>query len=215
VSAALELVIRTNRGSDGEATRALYRRLDGLGAAGAIGVELFRAQKSSERAKVYRGRRHRDAAYDRKGWALDNLCAALTKHAGALGLVWGWGEDAAAPVYRHVLYIDLPTGQVSFHAGARGAGPDYGAAWDGMPGQSAYRIIRFVARQNAGRHTLFAELLASQSLTLRAEIEQEVARATLAGAMARATFVCLYRMLSHRDGVPADVVDRELMELGC
>lgn len=144
--AALELVIRTYRGSDGDATRALYRQLEACGPAGVVGVELFRAQKSSERAKVYRGRRFRGAAYDRKGWALDNLCAALTKHAGALGLAWGWGEDTKAPAYRHVLYVDLPTGQISFHAGTRGAGPDYAQGWDGMPGQSADRILRWLAR---------------------------------------------------------------------
>lgn len=44
------------------------------------------------------------------------------------------------------IYVDLPTGQVSFHNGARYDGPDYPGAWDGMPGQSADRICRFVAQ---------------------------------------------------------------------
>lgn len=141
----LRQVAAIYEGSDGSATLALYHRLEPLGAAGSIAVNLFRAQKASERAKVYRGRGYRDAAYDKKQWSIDNLSAALAAHAGALGLVWGWGEDDKAPVYRWVIYIDLPSGQVSFHSPARGDGPDYPSAWDGIAGQSVPRILRYVA----------------------------------------------------------------------
>src|SRR5581483_4536929 len=131
---ALETVIRFYRGSDGEATKALYERLTGLGPLGIVATNLFRAQKNSERAKAYRGR------------AIGNLCAALAEHGLPDAGAWGWGEDDKQPYHRHVLYIDLPTGQVSFHTGARGDGPDYPRAWDGVPGQSADRIIRWCAR---------------------------------------------------------------------
>lgn len=139
------MVLAVFSGSDGEATKALYEQLSGLGPAGAIGINLFRAQKASSRAKVYRGGSYRGMAYDRKGWALDQLCAALVVHGDDLGLVWGWGEDPAQPVHRHVLYVDLPTGQVSFHAGARGVGPDYPHRWDGKRRMSPARICRHVA----------------------------------------------------------------------
>lgn len=143
MSAVIADVIRVYQGSDGEATKALYARLVQFGAPGEIAINLFRAQKASERAKVYR-RGYRGMAYDKKQWSMDNLCAALTTH--GADLVWGWGEDEKQAVHRHVLYIDLPTGQASFHTDRRGAGPDYPGAWDGVPGQGPDRIIRFVAR---------------------------------------------------------------------
>lgn len=139
-------VIRVYQGSDGDATKALYIRLEALGIAGDVAVNLFRAQKASERAKVYRGRQYRAAAYDRKQWSMDNLCAALSTHAAAAGIAWGWGEDPATIGYPHVLYIELPTGQVSFHTAQRGEGPPYAGAWDGVKGQSADRILRWVGR---------------------------------------------------------------------
>lgn len=146
---ALVDVVKVYQGSDGDATRALHARLEELGDAGRIGAYLVRAQKASERAKVYRGGGYRRQAYDRKEWALGELCAVL--QADAAGLTWGWGEDPDQPVYRHVLYVDLPTGQVSFHAAHRGAGPDYAGAWDGRPGQAPDRILRWLARLLEGR----------------------------------------------------------------
>jgi hypothetical protein len=142
-------VYRIYQGSDGDATRRRYDELRQQGPAGALAVELFRAQKASERAKVYRGSvrgqgSYRGMAYDRKQWALDNLCQALTESNGLYQ--WGWGIDEKQEAHKHVLYVDLPTGQVSFHTGQRGEGPDYGKPWDGMPGQRPDRICRFVAR---------------------------------------------------------------------
>lgn len=138
-------------GSDGDATKALYAHLASLGAAGAIAVELFRAQKASTRAKVYRGGMrgrgsYRSMAYDRKGWALNNLAVALADSAADIGIVWGWGVDAKEPVHRHVLYVELPTGQVSFHSGERYHGPDYPGEWDGVRGASVDRVLRWVRR---------------------------------------------------------------------
>lgn len=139
-------VIRIYQGSNGDATRALYAELEAIGAVGVIAVNLFRACKTSERAKQYRGGGYRGKAYDTKQWAMGNLCTALTANAGSLGIVWGWGIDEKQDFHRHVLYIELPTGQVSFHTATRGVGPDCPRAWDGMKGQSADRICRFAAR---------------------------------------------------------------------
>jgi len=150
-SPAIADVIHVYRGSDGNATVALYQRLEALGPAGTVAVNLFRAQKASERAKVYRGRErgrgsYRAMAYDKKQWSLDNLAAALAAHAATLGIAWGWGIDEEQPVHRHVLYVELPTGQVSFHTDERGAGPDHPRGWDGVPRQSADRILRWISR---------------------------------------------------------------------
>jgi len=142
----LASVMDVYEGSDGEATKDLFERLEPFGPAGRVAVNLFRAQKSSARAKVYRGRRYRGSAYDRKEWAIGNLCAVLVEHADQLSIGWGWGEDAAQPVHRHVLYVDLPTGQVSFHAGYRGVGPDYEHRWDGQRGASPARICRWIVQ---------------------------------------------------------------------
>lgn len=133
-------------GSDGEATKALYARLEAIGPAGVVALNVFRAQKCSSRAKGYRGRQYRNAAYDRKQWSMDNLCAALIVHAQALGIRWGWAFDAEQPRYKIVLYIELPTGQVSFHSATRGEGPDYPGEWDGMLGAAPGRICQWIER---------------------------------------------------------------------
>ena len=130
-------------GSDGEKTKALYARLETLGPLGTVAVNLFRAQKCSERAKVYRGGGHRGAAYDRKNWSLQNLCAALAAHGEALGLAWGWKEDPAQSFHRWVLYVELPTGQVSFHAASALSPQRYAGEWD-QSKDSPSRVVRFV-----------------------------------------------------------------------
>lgn len=131
-------------GSDGEATKRLYAMLEHFGAAGAVAINLFRAQKCSARAKVYRGGGFRGAAYDRKQWSMDNLCQILAGKADEIGVKWGWKEDPEQAFHKWVLYIDLPIGQVSFHTASRGAGPDYAGEWDGSH-QSPNRVVRFVA----------------------------------------------------------------------
>lgn len=144
-------VTQVYEGSDGDATKAMYDCLARLGPVGAIAVNLFRAQKSSARAKVYRGGirgkgSYRGMAYERKQWAMDNLAKILAQHGKECGVRWGWGVDDVQEFHKIVLYVDLPTGQVSFHTDSRGAGPDYPDAWDGVKHQSATRICQWVAQ---------------------------------------------------------------------
>lgn len=132
-------------GSNGDATKALYAKLETLGVMGLIAMNLFRACKCSERAKKY-SRRYKGEAYDRKNWSMGLLVGALLDpcHSKNHSIVWGWKEDPMQEFHKWVLYIELPTGQVSFHAAARGRGPDYTGKWDGIREASAQRIIRFV-----------------------------------------------------------------------
>ena len=139
---ALEIYL----GSNGKATTALYEHLQSLGPAGIVALNLFRACKCSERAKVY-SRRYKGDAYGRKQWSVDNLCKELSEHLVELGIIWGWKLDPNPPEgFPWVLYVDLPNvGQVSFHAAVRGSGPEYPREWDGKPhGTSAQNAIRFV-----------------------------------------------------------------------
>ena len=133
-------------GSNGEATQALYAQLQSLGPAGVIALNLFRAQKCSSRAKVYRGRNgrgsYRSQAYDRKDWSLGNLCAALEEHAASLGIIWGWKEDQAQEYHSWVLYVVLPSGQVSFHGAAPKSSQRFAGEWDGSR-ESASRILLY------------------------------------------------------------------------
>ncbi len=133
---ALEIYV----GSDGEKTKALYAHLETLGLLGHVAVNLFRAQKCSERAKVYRGGGFRGAAYDRKNWSLQNLCKALEA---ATPFEWGWKEDPAQSFHCWVLYVELPTGQVSFHAAAPLCARRFDGEWDHSK-DSPSRIVRFV-----------------------------------------------------------------------
>lgn len=145
-------VLTAYKGSDGEATMALFRELEKFGSDGRLSIELYRAQKASERAKVYRGGvrgrgSFKGMAYDKKQWAMDQLCSVLDAQN---VFTWGWGVDKKQEYHRHVLYIDLPTGQVSFHTDSRGKGPDYGKPWDGVAGVSPARICQFIAGVLAG-----------------------------------------------------------------
>lgn len=130
-------------GSNGEATKALYAALEKVGPLGLVAVNLFRAQKCSERAKVYRGHRYREEAYARKTWSMGLLCDILEKHAAELRIVWGWKRDPLQEYFPWVLYVEIPTGQVSFHTDARGKGPDYAGDWDKANGLSPSRIVAF------------------------------------------------------------------------
>lgn len=137
-------------GSDGDATKALYDELEKLGPMGIVAINLFRAQKNSERAKKYRGGirgqgSFKDMAYARKQWAMENLARTLTQHAQGCGITWGWGVDEKQEFHRQVLYVDLPPGQVSFHTERRGLGPDYPGKWDGVRDASPTRVCNFVA----------------------------------------------------------------------
>ena len=134
-------------GSNGDATKAMYAELETRGPVGVIALNLFRAQKCSARAKVYKGRRFKDDAYGRKNWSMGLLCRALKEHSDSLGFAWGWKRDEAKDFHNWVLYIDIPTGQVSFHAELPLSGiaeyQKYSGEWD-KTHDSASRIIRFV-----------------------------------------------------------------------
>jgi hypothetical protein len=123
---------------------------------GTFAVNLFRAQKSSARAKMYRGgirgqASYRSLAYGRKSWAIDNLTSILEKHGDILGVSWGWRIDPNVRFENresYVLYINLPVAgdpQVSFHSPDRGKGPQYPGDWDGTH-SSVSRILKFCER---------------------------------------------------------------------
>ena len=147
---AVTEVLAAYSGSDADRTRALYAKLSALGPAGDVAINLLRSCKTSERAKIYRRSSSRGAAYDTKGWAMVNLCSLLATHGPSLGIEWGWGPDDGTPGFPWVLYIDLPTGQISFHARSRGEGPPYDKAWDGVRGVSGQRACSWAAQVLAG-----------------------------------------------------------------
>lgn len=154
-------LVRIYDGSDGDATKALYHELEAIGPVGAVAINLFRAQKCSARAKVYHGGvpgqgSYRDMAYERKEWSMANLCKVLGAHAAELGILWGWKVDPVQPFHTWVLYVEMPTGQVSFHTRARGKGPDFTGEWDGVRGASADRILRWIA--GLGQEAAMSEL---------------------------------------------------------
>lgn len=140
-------------GSDGKLTMQYYAELMQRGPIGEVAMNLFRAQKCSERAKVYRGGlrgkgKFKDLAYERKTWSMDNLCKILAARAEELGITYGWKQDRNVLFNQQsswVLYIDIPTGQVSFHSPSRGKGPAYESDWDGI-GNSRNRILNFCDR---------------------------------------------------------------------
>lgn len=143
------LVARIFHGSDGNATTALYKKLAEFGPAGDIAAHIFRAVKTSLRAKVYRGGvagegSYKSMAYGRKEWSIEQMCKGLVDHGAALGMVWGWAIDEEQPVHRHLLYVELPTGQISFHTIARDAGPDFPGRWDGVRGAGPVRVCQWV-----------------------------------------------------------------------
>lgn len=137
---------QTYLGSDGEATKALYAEIAAHGPAGEIAVNLIRAHKTSSRAKLYRrGPGHKTASYDRKDWSLSNLATLLGTHGDEMGIRWGWAKDKTREFHNIILYVDLPTGQVSFHTGTRREGPDYPGEWDRVRDVGAYRICAWTS----------------------------------------------------------------------
>lgn len=130
---------RVFRQNDGEVTKAYYAKMNSMGVDGQLAVALFRAQKRSTAAKSYRGNKYRHAAYDVKNWSLSEICRILDSRPGTS---WGWKRDPGTPGYEWVLYVDLPTGQCSFHSADRLQGPDYSGDWDRSKA-SAERIIAF------------------------------------------------------------------------
>jgi hypothetical protein len=149
-------------GSDGAVTRGYYAELVSHGPMGVLAMNLIRAQKSSTRAKKYRGGvagkgSFRGLAYEKKAFSMQQLCRVLAEHRDGLGIPYGWKQDPATtfdgrPAW--VLYVDLPQGQVSFHSPTRGDGPGYTGDWDQCRA-SEFRILQFcdcVIEGIAGKH---------------------------------------------------------------
>jgi len=133
------------RQNDGKVTTAYYIEMNAKGLLGQLSVALFRAQKRSIAAKTYRGRRFTRAAYEVKNWSISEIVRILClmdKTHDVSSLTWGWGYDAKAIHFEHVLYVTLPTGQISFHSDERLEGPDYPGEWDGQK-MSRERILTF------------------------------------------------------------------------
>lgn len=126
--------------NNGDVTKEYYARMNAEGPLGELAVALFRAQKRSTAAKAYRGGKYRSAAYDVKSWSLTEVCRIMGVH--EFGLLWGWKYDGSAINFEWVLYVELPTGQCSFHSAERLAGPDYQGTWIPQPG-SLPAILEF------------------------------------------------------------------------
>lgn len=138
-------IMHVYAGSSGDQTKALYAKLEAMGPEGFVAMNLFRACKCSERAKGYRRRAHRDEAYRRKQWSMGLLADCLIIQAAPLGIRWGWAVDPNQTFHNQLLYIDIPTGQVSFHTETRGPGPDYPGEWDKVRAAGPGRICRWIA----------------------------------------------------------------------
>lgn len=152
----LDDILVIYNGSSGSATRGLYAQLEAFAPRGPIAVKLLQACKASERAKKYT-RRFASAAYDKKDWALGELCRALVAEPDVISS-WGWGFDAKAIGFEHVLYVDVPrAGQISFHTSYRRDGPDYAGAWDGVKAVAARRICRWAEAVLDGREVSTSE----------------------------------------------------------
>jgi hypothetical protein len=153
-------------GSDRAVTRRWLSALATRGPRGIIAAYLFRAQKASTLAKKYRGgvrgvASYRSLAYNRKNDALVELVSTLRTFGDREGIAWGWQSDPNQPIAPYILYIDLPTGQCSFHSEQRLTGPDYPGDWDGLH-RSAEHILdwceQLVAAPDPRQGTLLQEV---------------------------------------------------------
>ena len=159
--------------NDGDVTKSYYATMNTKGLPGQLAVALFRAQKRSMAAKRYRDRKFTRGAYDVKNWSLGEVCRILGMmnylKEGMLGIPWGWKRDPKTPGYEWVLYVELPTGQCSFHSADRLSGPDFTGKWDGQ-GMSAPRICAFCDSvwepSYVGDHPTIEEMIAIRDGTI-------------------------------------------------
>lgn len=139
-------VHRAYYGSDPALTRKIYDRLrKSAGQVGELAALLLSAQKTSDRAKVYKNADHRRQSYSTKRKSMTAIANHLMLYAEVVGIVsWGWKIDPSMEdgEMKWVLYVDLPNGQVSWHSPERFEGPDYPHEWDGSK-ESKNRIIEF------------------------------------------------------------------------
>lgn len=152
---------------NGDVTKAYYAKMNGKGFWGQLAVALFRASKRSAAAKRYRGRAHRNDAYDVKNWSLSEICRILAEKKDH-GITWGWRRDPKTVGFEWVLYVDLPDtiGQVSFHSADRLKGPDYPFDWDGVR-LSRERVIRYCDLVESGEHICAVPCVAQDSPAMR------------------------------------------------
>lgn len=129
-------------GVDPVATKGYYAELRRRGPIGEVCVRLFRASKANHFAKHYKGKSI-GLAYERKSVALNELSVILQEQGVALQIRFGWANDPKQAWHNQVLYVDLPTGQVSYHNRHRYQGPDYPGTWDGLTGVGDERVIAF------------------------------------------------------------------------
>lgn len=144
-------IVRIYQGSDGEATRALYRALEQFGPVGGIAVNAPANVRNAPSCIAAAAATKPRPMIARTGASATSRRALHSAPAAevASGVVWGWAIDdalrAKGDPHHHILYIELSTGQVSFHTGSRGPGADYAGQWDGARGVAAERICRWVA----------------------------------------------------------------------
>lgn len=139
----------------GEVCRGVSPALDALAHANGQQAQRIAAQDAELaelRLEVDRLRERKDGAYLER-----NRCVALLARM-AVGLGWRAGvrehpaEDTAwEPDWRTLVFIDLPTGQVSWHfhdsqKGLLGGLPRYHGAWDGHTTEEKYRRVAAVER---------------------------------------------------------------------
>lgn len=111
-------------------TVAFQSSLLSRGVAGQLAFGVFRAQKRSTVAKGQRRGKYRRGCYDGKNEALKYVDSLMQIHARNLGLTWGWGIDRSQEYHSSVLYVDLPTGQCSFHSESSVSTTVYRGNWD-------------------------------------------------------------------------------------
>ncbi len=140
------LVEQTHRTCEVEITSGVYQALQAHGTLGYVALNLFRASQCNLDVKQTTGRRLSREAYERKIWSISLLAETLKQHADKLHLQWGWSVDEAEPRFKHILFVELPTGQVSFNTDKRSLGPKLKANLDGQKGQSGVRICEFVTQ---------------------------------------------------------------------
>lgn len=147
--AETSLSLSVFQGCDSARTRKYLHHLEKQGQPGRIAASLFRSQKASSRAKVYAGgiirsdggfSSFRSLSFEKNSQSLQVLASLLRED--SAGIRWGWGHDEETPHAPHVLYLDLPSGQVSFHSQERFAGPHYPGNWDGERASES-RIIAY------------------------------------------------------------------------
>jgi len=132
-------ICQTIKAAKAARTAKLYKRIGQCGTVGPIAEILLRVQISSEKGKKYRGDSS-GFSYAKKSECMAGLCAVLKDQQ---QIDYGWGIDRKCDA-EHVLYVDLPNGQVSFHCFDRIGGPDYPKQWDGAHA-SGKRIREFAA----------------------------------------------------------------------